>query len=123
MRSCDIYIAGQVRGVAVIPLSPTSVNVSWIKLNSNDVTSYLVYYSLVDGGGKRQSGEERGVYSGDAGWGEVEGLQGGNEYRFQVTASVLINGLEREGGQRSVVSPDSIATLKPAGNKSMMVVE
>ena len=102
-------------GVVVRVLDATSVNVSWIKLDSNDISSYLVHYSVMSVERRRQSGEERAMFPGDVDWGVVEGLQDGREYRFQVTATILVDGIEMEGQQRSVVSMDSIAMLEPTG--------
>ena len=108
--------ADQVLGVVVDVLSPTSVNVSWVRLDSDDIAGYLVYYSLMGGGGRRrQDGQERVEFPGDVGSGEVDRLQPGTEYSFQVTATVLVSGMTVEGQQRSDINMDSIATLEAAG--------
>lgn len=104
--------ADRVEGVVVHVLSPTSVNVSWIPLNSGDVAIYMVDYFL-----KQQpvGVAGRAGFPGSSSWGIVTGLQDGQEYEFQVTAAVQINGVLMEGEFKSVITVNSAVVLDPAG--------
>ena len=69
----------------VRPLNSTAVNVSWSRLDSEDVF-YRVYYSSPEG---------QADFSGNSSWGVVRRLQG--QRMFQVVAVVNIQGLDTEG--------------------------
>jgi len=126
---CTHVCSGQVEGVRVQELSSSSVNVSWIPLQSNDIANYLVDYfqmestnSLVMGRRRRrQDAVEGGVagraeFPGSSSWGVVDGLRQGSQYEFQVTAAVLLNGGVRgEGKMRSLRTVESSVALTPAG--------
>lgn len=116
------FHADRVKGVKVQTLSPTSVNVSWVPIDSSDVTMYLVdyYQKAISGKVTRRRRQQpvgvtgREEFPGNASWGVVSRLQDGREYEFQVTAAVLLTGVLREG-EKSIITVDSAVALMPAG--------
>lgn len=113
-------------GVRVEVLSSTSVNVSWIPLQSSDIANYLVDYFQVRGtstdtaGQKRRqasSGNVAGTleFPGNTSWGVVDNLVVGSRYNFQVTAAVMLNGGVRVEGAKSLLSGESAIALTPPG--------
>lgn len=97
-----ILYPGPVSGVRVSSVSATSVSVSWLKLNSQDISGYRVFYSRTDKDNrKRQEGQGTLRVSAETNLVVVTGLVEGEEYQFQVVGLVIVNGLEREGVDRS----------------------
>ena len=66
-------------------LNSSAVNVTWTRLDSQDVF-YRVYYSSPDG---------QADFNGNSSWGVVGRLQG--QTRFQVAALITVNGVTSEG--------------------------
>lgn len=85
--------SGQVQDVSVRQLNITAVNVSWSRLDSEDVF-YRVYYSSPEG---------QVEFSGNSSWGVVRRLQGNCQTKFQVVAVVNIQGLDIEGMRSGIV--------------------
>ena len=125
---CVCVCSGQVEGVRVEMLSSSSVNVSWIPLQSNDIVNYLVDYfqmesinTLVTGRRKKRQGAVgsvtgRAEFPGSSSWGVIDDLRPGTQYEFQVTAAVLLNGGVRgEGKMKSLLTVESAVALTPAG--------
>lgn len=89
--------------MTVIPLDDTSVQVTWVPLTSQDIVGYRVYFTLIDGDvGSLQRRQEEGregvvAVPADADSAQVEGLESGAQYQFQVVGVVIVNGLERDG--------------------------
>ena len=75
-----------VSGITVVPLSSTSVRVSWTPVNLTVVDHYTVHYTTVGG--------VSGIVSFPAtsSSGVVSGLQGGQEYWFSVTVTLNVSG-------------------------------
>ena len=71
--------------MSVRQLNSSAVNVTWTRLDSQDV-SYRVYYSSPDG---------YADFSGNSSWGVVGRLQG--QTRFQVAAVIFVHGHTTEG--------------------------
>ena len=71
--------------MSVRQLNSSAVNVTWTRLDSQDVF-YRVYYSSPDG---------RADFNGNSSWGVVGRLQG--QTMFQVAAVILVHGLTTEG--------------------------
>ena len=94
-----------VSNVKVEVLNETAVVVLWDAVQSDEVSKYTVYYSQ-SSGKKRQQNDGSRDFSADATSGVIGGLVAGVEYQFQVTVTLLINGVEFEG-DRSPVGPDS----------------
>ena len=88
-------------------LNKTAVVVLWDAVQSDKVSKYTVYYSQ-SSGKKRQQNDGSRDFPADATSGVIGGLVAGVEYQFQVTVTLLINGVEFEG-DRSPVGPDSTA--------------
>ena len=70
----------------MVPLSSTSVNVSWTPVNLTVVDHYTVHYTTVGGVNGTVT------FSGTASSGVVSGLKGGQEYCFSVTVTLHVNG-------------------------------
>ena len=92
--------------MTVEPLNATSARVSWRSLDSQDVSGYRVYYSLVSGPESRRKRQGFGEESVRVSSEEdpsvvVGGLEEGRQYQFEVVALVVVSGVEREGEQRS----------------------
>ncbi len=103
----------------------TSVTVSWIPLNSQDIRSYRVFFSpaVLNAGtpSKRQQEGAGGTldFHGNASSGVIGSLREGTRYQFQVVAMVVISGLEREGPMKSEITKSSVITVgNPQGNIS-----
>ena len=96
-----------VRNVKIGVLNKTAVVVLWDAVQSDEVSKYTVYYSQ-SSGKKRQQNDGSRDFPADATSGVIGGLVAGVEYQFQVTVTLLINGVEFEG-DRSPVGPDSTA--------------
>ena len=96
-----------VNNVKVEVLNETAVVVMWDAVQSDEVSKYTVYYSQ-SSGKKRQQNDGSGDFPADATSGVIGGLVAGVEYQFQVTVTLLINGVEFEG-DRSPVGLDSTA--------------
>ena len=105
-----ISILGQVRGVRTTPLDAVSVNVSWMKLDSHDITSYRVYFYL-DANSKEYSS-----FPGISSSGVIDGLEQEGQYQFQVVGVVIVNGLEYEGQTRSGTSVTYVGGLNGEQN-------
>ena len=98
--------------MAVTILNGTAVNVTWIQLDSNDVSKYIVYFSELGRTLRKRQVMSSGkvTFPPDTSWGIVRDLKSGVEYQFQVAAVVEVSGVEREG-ESSRVSDDSTVTL------------
>ena len=83
--NCYAFIA-IVSGITAVPLSSTSVRVSWTPVNLTVVDHYTVHYTTVGG--------VNGIVSFPAtsSSGVVSGLQGGQEYWFSVTVTLYVSG-------------------------------
>ena len=100
-----------VQNVVAMAFSDTVVTVSWNPLMLTGIVGYRVYYRPTSGSRKRQSVERsvrvEGATSGSA---TITGLQGGEQYQFQVVA---LAGSEEAEGPRSVLDNNSRATTNP----------
>lgn len=88
--------------MTVISLDDTSVQVTWVRLSSQDIVDYRVYFALTDDTSsleRRQETEGERVVTvpAQANSTRVEGLVEGAQYRFQVVGVVIVNGLEHDG--------------------------
>ena len=104
----DLVIIDAVSNVMVDVLNETAVRVMWDAVQSDEeVSKYTVYYSQ-SSRRKRQQDDGSRDFPAGATSGVIGGLLTGVEYRFQVTVTLLFNGVEFEG-DRSPVGPDSTA--------------
>lgn len=85
-------------------LNSTAVNVTWIPLNSRDVSNYVVYYSESSGSLKRRQASGRVEFSSSANWGVVSRLNTGTQYQFEVVAVVEVTGIPMEGSRSQSAS-------------------
>ena len=76
--------------MSVRQLNSSAVNISWSRLESEDV-SYRVYYFSPDG---------HADFSGNSSWGVVGQLQG--QTQFQVVAFIMIHGHDSEGPRSDI---------------------
>ena len=104
----DPLIIGVVSNVRVDVLNETAVTVMWGAVQSDEVSKYTVYYSQ-SSVKKRQQNDGSRDFPADATSGVIGGLVTGVEYQFQVTMTLLFNGVEFEGN-RSLVDSDSTVT-------------
>ena len=102
---------GQVENVAVESLNATAVQVSWTRLQSQDISYYRVHYTAVVFNRRKQLGRSA-LFSGDSSSGVVGGLETGVTYMFEVAAVVMVGGEEREGS----VSEGVTAVVRDTGN-------
>ena len=85
--------------MSVRQLNSSAVNVSWTRLNSEDVF-YRVHYSSPDG---------QADFSGNSSWGVVGRLRG--QTMFQVVAVVNIQGIVTEGDRSPVACITGISLI------------
>ena len=93
-----------VQGVTVTPLTGTSVTVSWSPLDIPDfpIETYTVVYSPVSESDRRQDGEMTAEFPGSVTSGVITDLDPALSYKFQVFATVTVDGVQLEG-ERSTV--------------------
>ena len=72
--------------MSVVPLSSTSVRVSWTPVNLTVVDHYTVHYTTVGGVSSTVT------FPATSSSGVVSGLQGGQEYQFSVTVTLNVSG-------------------------------
>ena len=92
MRSIDVAM---VMKVQVQRSSLTSVRVSWDGVNITEITSYIVYYSVVDGNGRQKTVPQNQTSV------VIDNLMIDEQYHFQVVAIVEERG-KLIMGQRSM---------------------
>ena len=93
-----------VKGVMVTALNDTSVYVSWnaVIIPDSFVDFYTVVYSPASQRRRRQDGGEMSaVFPGTATSGVMGGLDPATDYKFQVFATVTVDGVSLEG-ERSI---------------------
>ena len=100
---------GQVENVVVESLNATAVQVSWTRLQSQEISYYRVYYTAIVFNRRKQLGRSA-LFSGDSSSGVVGGLEIGVTYAFQVVPVVIVRGKEREG------ESFELATVRDTGN-------
>ena len=83
----------------MVPLSSTSVRVSWTPVNLTVVDHYTVHYTTVGG----VSGTVSFPVTSSSG--VVSGLQGGQEYWFNVTVKLNISGKLFTGSPYTLLPP------------------
>ena len=82
---------GQIQGVSLRQVNNSAVNVSWSRLNSEDV-SYRVYHFNPDG---------QATFNGNSSWGIVRGVD--SQTQFQVVAIANVQDQDREGQRSELV--------------------
>ena len=87
----SMLFAAKVQNVLVGVLSLTSVIVSWNRLDTPEITQYLVYYTQTAKRRKRQV-ESLVQLSATACSVVISGLTSGRQYLFEVQAQVTLNG-------------------------------
>ena len=82
---------GQVQGVSLRQVNNSAVNISWSRLNSEDV-SYRVYHFNPNG---------QATFSGNSSWGVVRGVD--SQTQFQVVAIANVQDQDTEGQRSELV--------------------
>ena len=95
---CFLCIA-LVSGVSVVPLSSTSVRVSWTPVNLTVVDHYTVHYTTVGGANGAV------LFPANSSSGVVSGLQGGETYWFSVTVTLNVSGGLFNGSSNYTLPP------------------
>ena len=96
-----------VQNFQVTHIDDTTVRVTWVSIESDDVEKYTVYYygtSQV----KRQVHSESKSFSADVSEGVIDGLNPNLDYKFSITVTFTLGGVEYEG-------EETIPSL-PSGN-------